>query len=172
MQNCLYKLNLINCLIYLDNIIVYSRTAEEHLHRLCVVFDQFREYSLKLKPSKWSFFKKEINYLAHWVFKKGVQPSDSNLKAIVECALPQTYMEIQAFLRLAGHYRQLINGFACITQPLNGFLFREGLVEIGMDVTTGRHLESLQCSETGVHECPSPSLFWLYQRIPTRNQCI
>ena len=50
MQNCLSKLNLIYCLIYLDNIIVFSQMAEEHLHRLHMVFDWFREYNLKLKP--------------------------------------------------------------------------------------------------------------------------
>ena len=65
MQNCLSKLNLIYCLIYLDDIIVFSQIVEEHLHRLCVVFDQFREYNLKLKPSKCSLFKEEIIYLAH-----------------------------------------------------------------------------------------------------------
>ena len=65
MQNCLSKLNLIYCLIYLDNIIIFSWMAEEHLHRLCVFFDPFREYNLKLKTSKCSLFKEEINYLAH-----------------------------------------------------------------------------------------------------------
>ena len=49
MQNRLGKLNLIYCLIYLDDLIVFSQTAEEHLHHLCVVFDQLREYNLKLK---------------------------------------------------------------------------------------------------------------------------
>ena len=65
MQNCLGKLNLIYCLIYLDDIIIFSQMAEEHLHRLHVVFDHFRKYNLKLKPSKCSLFKEEINYLAH-----------------------------------------------------------------------------------------------------------
>ena len=50
MQNCLGKLNLIYCLIYLDDIIMFLWMAEEHLHQLRVVFDQFREYNLKLKP--------------------------------------------------------------------------------------------------------------------------
>ena len=94
MQNCLGKLNLIYCFIYLDDIIVFLWMAEEHLHRLHVVFDQFREYNLKLKPSKCSLFKEEINYLEHQVSKEGVQPSDSNLRAIPKCAPPQTYMEI------------------------------------------------------------------------------
>ena len=65
MQNCLGELNLIYCLIYLDDIILFLQMEEEHLHRLHVVFDQFREYNLKLKPSKCSLFKEETSYLAH-----------------------------------------------------------------------------------------------------------
>ena len=57
MQNCLGKLTLIYCLIYLDDIVIFLWTAE-HLHQLQVVFDQFREYNLKLKPSKGSFLKR------------------------------------------------------------------------------------------------------------------
>ena len=111
MQNCLGKLNLIYCLIYLDDLIMFSWTVEEHLHQLHVVFDRLREYNLKLKLLKCSLFKEEINYLAHQVSKQGVWPSDANLKAIAECVLPQTYMEIRAFLGLVGHYRQFIKGF-------------------------------------------------------------
>ena len=71
MQSCFSKLNLIYCLIYLDDTIIFSWMAEEHLHRLHVVFDQFREYNLKLKPSKY-ILKEEINYLVHLVSKEGV----------------------------------------------------------------------------------------------------
>ena len=63
------ELNFIYCLIYLDDLIMFLQMAEEHLHRLCVVFDRLREYNLKLKPSKCSFFREEINYLAHLVSK-------------------------------------------------------------------------------------------------------
>ena len=99
------ELNFIYCLIYLDDLIVFLQMAEEHLHQLHVVFDHLREYNLKLKPSKCSLFQEEINYLAHKVLKKGVQPSDINVKAIMEYAPPQTYTEIRAFLGLMGHYR-------------------------------------------------------------------
>ena len=126
MQNCMGELNFIYCLIYLDDLIIFSRTAEEHLHQLCVVFDHLREYNLKLKPSKCSLFKEEINYLAHKVSKKGVQPSDINVRAVAEYAPPQTYTEIRAFLGLVGHYRCFIKGFAQIAQPLNEHLAREG----------------------------------------------
>ena len=93
---------------------------------ICVVFDHLREYNLKLKPSKCSLFREEIHYLAHQVSKSGVQPSDINVKAIVEYAPPQTYTEIRAFLGLMGHYRWFINGFAQIAQPLNEHLTGEG----------------------------------------------
>ena len=72
MQNCLGKLNFTYCLIYLDDVIVFSETPEEHLMRMHVVFDHLREHSLKLKPSKCDVFKSEINYLAHHVSKEGV----------------------------------------------------------------------------------------------------
>ena len=125
MNNCPGELNLIYCLIYLDDLIMFLQTTEEHLHQLCVVFVCLREYNLKLKPPKCSLFKEEINYLAHWVSKQGVQPSDANLKAIAECVPPQPYTEIRAFLGLVGHYRQFIKGFAWIAQPLNDHLAGE-----------------------------------------------
>ena len=126
MQNHLGELNLTHCLIYLDNIILFLKTAEEHLHCLHIIFDSFRVHNLKLKLSKCDFFRNKITYLAHWVSKEGVCPSNSNLEAITECTLPQTYIEVWAFLSLVDHYRRLIKGFACITQPLREYLTREG----------------------------------------------
>ena len=125
MQNCLGELNLIYCLIYIDDIVIFSHTAEEHIHCLCVVFGWFIEHNLRLKPSKCNFFKEEITYLAHWVSKDGVQPSNSNLKTITECALPQTYTEVHAFLGLVGHYRRFIKGFAHIAELLHEHLTGE-----------------------------------------------
>ena len=71
MQNCLDKLNLMYCLIYLDDMIAFSKTQEEHVWCLCVVFKCFQEHNLKLKMSKCEFFHNEINYLAHRVSKEG-----------------------------------------------------------------------------------------------------
>ena len=126
MQNCMGELNFIYCLIYLDDLIVFLWTAEEHLHHLRVVFDCLREYNLKLKPSKCSLFREEINYLAHKVSKAGIRPSNTNVKAIAEYAPPKTYTEIRAFLGLVGHYRHFIKGFTQIAQPLNEHLAGEG----------------------------------------------
>ena len=117
MQNCLGELNLTYCLIYLDDVIVFSEMPEEHLWRMCVVFDHLREHGLKLKPSKCDVFKLEINYLAHHVSQKGVLPW-KNLESITQCPPPDTYTKVKSFVGLVGHYRCFIKGFAKIAAPL------------------------------------------------------
>ena len=67
MQNTLGELNLTYCVIYLDDVIVFGHMEEEHLECLCVVFERFREFNLKLKPLKCLFFQSEIMYLAHHI---------------------------------------------------------------------------------------------------------
>ena len=118
MLNCLGELNLTYCLIYLDDVIIFSKTEEEHLEWMHVVFDRFREHGLKLKPSKCEVFKTEINYLAHHVSKKGVLPSKKNLEAIARCPPLDTYTKVKSFVGLIGHYRHFIKGFANIVAPL------------------------------------------------------
>ena len=118
MQNCLGELNLTYCLIYLDDVIVFSDMPEEYLRRMCVVFDCLREHGLKLKPSKCEVFKSEINYLAHHVSQKGVLPSKKNLESIAQCPSPDMYTKVKSFMGLVGHYRHFIKGFAKIAAPL------------------------------------------------------
>ena len=117
MQNCLGKLNLTYCLIYLDDVIVFSDTPEEHLQRMRVVFNRLCEHGLKLKPYKCEVFKLEINYLAHHVSQKGVLPLKKNLESIAQCPPPDTYTKVKSFVGLVGHYRCFIKGFAKITAP-------------------------------------------------------
>ena len=75
MKNCLGELNLTYYLIYLDDVIVFLKIAEEYLQCLHMVFDFFREHNLRLKPTKCKFFWNEINYLAHHVSREGMWPS-------------------------------------------------------------------------------------------------
>ena len=125
MQYCLGEVSLTYCLIYLDDVMVFSK-IKEHLHHLCIVFEHFREHNLNLKPTKSKFLKNEINFLAHHISKEGVQTSKGNLEAVAEFAPPQTYTKIQDFLGLVGHYQWLIKGFAHIAQPLDEHLSGEG----------------------------------------------
>ena len=118
MLNCLGELNLTYCLIYLDDVIIFSQTEEEHLEWMHVVFNRFQKHGLKLKPSKCKVFQTEINYLAHHVSKKGVLPSKKNLEAIAQCPPPDTYTKVKSFVGLIGHYRLFIKGFTNIVAPL------------------------------------------------------
>ena len=133
MQNTLGELNLTYCVIYLDNVIVFGCTEEEHLECLCVVFERFHEFNLKLKPLKCSFFQSEIMYLAHHISQRGILPSWENVRAMQEFPMPETYTQLHTFCGLAGHYRRFIKGFANIAHPLYDVLGKEvkmGLVDL------------------------------------------
>ena len=122
MQNCLGELNLTYALIYLDDVIVFSRTEEDHLHCLQVVFGQFLEHSLKLKPWKCHFLQDEITFLGHEISAEGMKPSMANLKVIAEMAPPTTYTGVRCFTRMTGFFRHFIKGYAKIAKPLNDLL--------------------------------------------------
>ena len=122
MQNCLGELNLTYALIYLDDMIIYSKTEDEHLVRLRAVLEQFMENGLKLKPSKCNFFRTEINYLGHKVSAAGMEPGTEGLKGITEIAPPATYTQVHKFLGTTGYFCWFIKGYARIAKPLNDLL--------------------------------------------------
>ena len=111
MESCLGGLNLSWCIIYLDDIIVFSQTAEEHLVRLQAVFDKLKAAGLKLKPSKRELFKKQINYLGHVVGHEGVSTDPDKIKAVTEWPRPTTVTEVRSFLGFVGYYRRFIPNF-------------------------------------------------------------
>ena len=117
MQNTLGELNLMCCIIYLHNMIVFSRTEEEHLEHLRVVFERFREFNLKLKPSKCSFFQSEIIYLAHHVSWRGFLPSWENVWAVQKFLMPETYMQVCVFCGLVGITGGLSRGLPILHPP-------------------------------------------------------
>ena len=122
MQNCLGELNLTYTLIYLDDVIVYSKTEEEHLVHLHAMLERFMEHGLKLKPSKCNFFHTEISYLGHKVSAARMEPGTDGLKGIAEIAPPATYTQVRKFLGATRYFRHFIKGYARITKPLNDLL--------------------------------------------------
>ena len=73
MQSCLANLHLQYCIINLNDIIVFSKTLEEHLIRLRAIFEKLKKAELKLKPSEYELFKQELTYLGHVVSEQGIQ---------------------------------------------------------------------------------------------------
>ena len=102
---------------YLD-IIIFSKTPQEHLSHIRMVFKKLKSANLSTKKSKCNFFSKEIQYLGHSLSTTGIRPLTSKTQAIKHMQLPTTPKQVRAFLRLVGYYRKFIKGFAKITEPL------------------------------------------------------
>ena len=111
MESCLGELNLSWCIIYLDDIIVFSQTLEEHLVRLQAVSDKLKAAGLKLKPSKCELFKKQINYLGQVVGQGGVATDSDKIKAVTEWPRPTTVTEVRSFLGFVSYYRRVYTKF-------------------------------------------------------------
>ena len=115
------------CLFYLDDIIVFSSTWEEHLARLRQVFEQLRHANLKSGADKCTFTAKEVNYLGHRVTEEGLLPDSSLLAAIREIPPPKTATEVRSFLGLAGYYRLYVKNFAAIAGPLHALTRKDAV---------------------------------------------
>ena len=118
MEDCLGDLNMNWCIVYLDDVIVYSQTPEEHLERLEAVFKKLTAYGLKLKPSKCTFFKEEITYLGHLITADGVATDPAKVKTVREWPKLKTVSDVRSFLGFVGYYRRFIKGFSSIAKPL------------------------------------------------------
>lgn len=107
-----------HCLVYLDDIIIWAPTFEEHLHRPRLVFDRVRAAGLKSKPIKCQFLKREVTFLGHVVSSDGIKTDPERVKAVETWATPLDVKELQSFLGLASYYRRFISGFSIIAEPL------------------------------------------------------
>ena len=118
MHNCLGDLNMTWCVVYLDDIIVFSDNPKDHIVRLEAVFQKLASAGLKLKPSKYFFFKEEIDYLGHLVSGKGVATSPKKIEAVTKWPVPQTVYDVRSFLGFVGYYRRFIRDFSKISKPI------------------------------------------------------
>ena len=115
------------CLFYLDDIIVFSSTWEEHLARLRQVFERLRHANLKLGAEKCTFAAKEVSCLGHRVTEEGLLPDSSLLAAIREILSPKTATEVRSLLGLAGYYRRYVKNFATIAGPLHALTRKDAV---------------------------------------------
>jgi hypothetical protein len=105
-----------------DNVLIFSRTEEEHFQHLGIVLDLLRRYSLKAKRSKCEFFKSELKFLEHIVSAKGMQPDPAKVAVIQQWPTPQSLFDVRSFLGLANYFRKHIQGYSRMAVPLTDLL--------------------------------------------------
>ena len=122
MEACMGEMNLKECLIFLDDILIFSSDFDEHLKRLESVFSKLEKHNLKLKPSKCEFFMREVKYLGHIVSENGIQTDPEKTEALKSWPVPHNLKTLRSFLGFAGYYRRFVKDYAKIVKPLNELL--------------------------------------------------
>ena len=108
----------IKALVYLDDVIIFSETFEDHLRDIKEVFTLIQNAGLKLKLKKCQFMKKSVQYLGHIISRDGIGPDPKTIEKIANYKTPISADEVRSFLGLAGYYRRFIPNFGSIAQPL------------------------------------------------------
>ena len=110
------------CFVYMDDIVIFSKSLQEHLLHLKLIFEELRKYNLKIQLDKSEFLRKEVPFLGHVITPDGIKPNPDKINAIIKYPLPKTQKEIKSFLGLTGYYRKFIKDFAKITKPFTRVL--------------------------------------------------
>jgi len=109
-------------LVFLDDILIYSPTLDDHMVHLQEVFELLRQNQLYLKESKCSFAQPSLSYLGHIISSTGVSTNPSKIQNMQKWPVPTSVTELRGFLGLTGYYRRFIKGYGLITKPLNSLL--------------------------------------------------
>lgn len=113
-------------LIYLDDIIVFSKDFDSHCERLEIVFNRLRQHGLKLKPSKCFLFKPEVKFLGHLISSEGIQVDGEKTQALETWPAPKNVKELRQVLGFMSYYRRFVPGFAQLAQPLHALVGKSG----------------------------------------------
>ena len=113
-------------MVFIDDILMYSKDAQEHEHHLRIVLQTLRENQLFSKISICDFWFKEVSFLGHIVSTKGIRVDPVKIEAVVNWKPPRNVTEVRSFLGLAGYYRIFVQGFSLIASSLTRLL-RKGV---------------------------------------------
>lgn len=118
------------CLVYLDDILIFSSSLQEHALHCKLVFQRLKEFNMKIQLDKSEFFRKEVGYLGHIITADGVKPNPAKIEAITKFEIPKTPKDIKSFLGLLGYYRRFIHNMADLTKPLTSKLKKNQKIDI------------------------------------------
>ena len=112
--------------VFIDDILVYSKTCEEHEQHLRIILQTLREHQLYAKFSKFEFWLKRISFLGRVISQEGISVDPAKVEAMTNWKRPENFMEIHSFLGLAGYYRRFIKDFFKLAGPLTDLSKKHG----------------------------------------------
>jgi hypothetical protein len=115
--------------VFIDDILVYSRSEEEHKEHLRLFLQKLQEHRLYAKLSKCEFWMKQGAFLGHIISKGGISVDPRKVQDVLSWSLPMSVGDIQSFLGLAGYYRRFIEGFSMISKPMTELLEKDKMFE-------------------------------------------
>lgn len=131
------------CIVYLDDILIFSTSLQEHIDSMGKIFDRLKEYNLKIQPDKCSFLQKDTEYLGHILTKDGIKPNPQKVEKIKNIKIPETQKQIKSFLGITGYYRKFIPNYAKIAIPLTTCLKKDQKININ-DIKYIKSFEKLK----------------------------
>lgn len=149
MDNILRKHIGVRCLVYMNDIIIFSTSLQEHIENLKIILKTLREYNIKIQIDKCEFLQKEVAFLGHVVTPEGVKPNPEKIRVIQEWPLPKNEKELKGFLGMVGYYRKFIRDFAKIAKPLTQQLRKGETIQHTPDFVSAfkRCRKLLTCSD-------------------------
>lgn len=115
--------------VYIDDVLIFSETLEEHLQHLRLVFERLERAGLKLKPSKCHFLRESVEYLGHLITPQGLKPNPKQVQAVIEFPVPESVTNVRQFLGLTSYYRRFIAQFAKIAALLHALTLKDAVFE-------------------------------------------
>lgn len=135
LMNTIFQPLLRHCvLVFVDDILIYSKTLEDHLHHLQQVFTILKHHKLYLKKSKCSFAQSSLEYLGHIISAQGVATDPHKTQAIATWPTPVDAKQLRSFLGLLGYYRKFIKNYGAISRPLTDLLKKHTLFHWNKDL--------------------------------------
>uniref|UniRef100_A0A8C5PU31 ribonuclease H n=1 Tax=Leptobrachium leishanense TaxID=445787 RepID=A0A8C5PU31_9ANUR len=129
MEKTVGDMNPKECLVYLDDLIVFGRTPEEHEQRLLKVLDRLQAEGLKLSLDKCRFARDSVTYIGHIVSAEGVATDPAKIEAVVNWPRPDTISELRSFLGFCGYYRRFVKDYSKIARELHNLLKVTSVIE-------------------------------------------
>ena len=154
-------------LVYVDDVIIFSDTFEQHLLDVEEVFKRLRDVNLKANPVKCEFFRTSLKYLGFIVSSRGIETDPKKVEAIKNTSIPSCTMELETFLGKVGFYSRFIKDYSSIVYPLMRLKLRDAIFQMGEEeIKAFNTLKNAMC-EAPVLEHPdfSKKFFYFHRRF-------